>query len=153
MTQPVRVDSNHVMNPLPSYLEPDRKERSLLSCCEEADAALIKWGVWWQVHQDRGFGLGVPSVNVIERINQPSAGDVWDLPPLPFEVEKVDEVVRACPPELRVVAWRWYVSFDRTNPKACARQVGRDLGRSLGRTLLKVWRDLLLIRVVEKEMI
>ena len=125
-------------------------ERSLLDCCDTADAQLRVWGEWWQENQDRGFGLGFPSVNVVERINQPSSGSLWDLPPMPFEVELVDDVVRGSPPELRAVAWRWYVSFDRVNEIGCAKQVGRDLGRGLGKTLLKKWRDLLLIGVVEK---
>jgi len=153
MTQPARVDTDYLLNPLPTHLQPSNGERSLLTCCDEADGQLRVWGQWWQENQDRGFGLGFPSVNVVERINQPSSGDLWDLPPMPFEVERVDEVVRLCPPELRVTAWRWYVSFDRMNEFACAKQVGRDLGRGVGKTLFKTWKSLLLIGVVEKGLV
>ncbi len=119
--------------------------------CAEAQAGLIEWGHWWAVNQDRGTGLGYPTITPFERLNHPSGPDYDALPVMPFAVERIENALllpKPLPWHLRLLAWRWYVSYQRHNLPGCARSVGLSLQMGkLSPTRFKQWRGELLAAV------
>ncbi len=112
--------------------------------CAEAQAGLIEWGHWWAVNQDRSYGLGYPTITPFERLNHPSNPAYDELPVMPFTVERIEQALllpKPLPWHLRLLAWRWYVSYQRHNLPGCARGVGIALGKKIGETKFRKWRD------------
>ncbi len=114
----------------------------------------MHWAAYWSKYRDKGWGLGYPTMSTFERINHLSAAVDWgDLPPLPWQAEKIENAllgINPLPWEYRVVAWQWYVIYERHNMNGCARAVGRLLNKKISVTKFKELRARLLVAVAAR---
>lgn len=103
----------------------------------DADLALQTWGQWLFDNRDRGTGVSWYTIQPVERLRQPSAGDPDYFPDMPPLVQAVDEIVRTLPASHRTAAKVWWITFGCTGEQGAANLVGHLLHMRVGRHLLR----------------